>query len=115
MPITPIVVPPSQDFDGNDGPWSSFAIQVGSPPQVVEVLIFTAGYQTLVIIPEGCNNTNFANCSFLRGGLFTSNGSATWNLYDRGSSKGLFATLLESDLGFATNARYGYDTVALGW
>lgn len=27
----PIVIPASQDFDGNDGPWSSFVIQVGTP------------------------------------------------------------------------------------
>lgn len=42
----PIVIPASQDFDGNDGPWSSFVIQVGTPAQNVKTLISTAGYQT---------------------------------------------------------------------
>lgn len=25
----PVVVPPSQSFEGNDGPWSSFTLQIG--------------------------------------------------------------------------------------
>lgn len=37
----PIVIPASQDLDGNDAPWSSFALRVGTPAQTVRVAIPT--------------------------------------------------------------------------
>ena len=48
----PIVIPASQDFDGNDGPWSSFALRLGTPAQTVKVMISTAGSQTWVVLPR---------------------------------------------------------------
>jgi hypothetical protein len=37
----PIVVSASQDWDGNDGRWSSFVVQIGHPPQTMKVLVST--------------------------------------------------------------------------
>lgn len=110
----PIVIPASQDFDGNDGPWSSFALQVGTPAQDVKVLISTAGYQTWVVLTEGCISSDPPTCAISRGGTFHPNESSTW-VANNVTLKGLFSLGLESNLGYSGNGEYGYDTVALGW
>lgn len=110
----PIEFPASQDFDGPDGPWSSFALQIGTPPQTVKVLISTAGYQTWVVLPQGCNSKDPLNCKTSRGGFFQPEQSRTWLLNDL-SPNGTFSSHLESNLGYFSNAKYGYDTVTLGW
>lgn len=105
----PIVISPSQYWDGNDGPWSSFTVQVGSKPQDVRVLISTAGTATMVVIPEGCVDGMPAPCADLRGKLFDYNASTTWkfnNYYDLG---------LDKNLGIEDSGAFGFDTVALGW
>lgn len=110
----PIVVPASQNWHGNDGPWSTFILQVGSPAQNAEVLVSTAAYQTLVVLPQGCIDTDPPNCGALRGGEFFPNRSSTW-VYNAASPNGLFEINLESNLGYAANGSFGYDTIALGW
>jgi len=65
----PFSFAPSQAFEGNDGPWSTFAIRVGTPEQVFHVLISTAGQETWVPVPEGCLSTDPSNCGALRGAL----------------------------------------------
>lgn len=110
----PIVIPASQDFDGNDGPWSSFTLQVGSPAQDVKVLISTAGYQTWVVLTEGCTASDPSTCPMSRGGTFHPNESTTW-VANNVTAKGLFSLGLELNLGYTGNGKYGYDTVALGW
>lgn len=110
----PIVIPASQDFDGNDGPWSSFALQVGKPAQDVKVLISTAGYQTWVVLTEGCISLDPPTCAISRGGIFHPNESSTW-VANNVTLKGVFSLELESNLGYTGNGEYGYDTVALGW
>ena len=110
----PIVVPPSQDWDGNDGPWSSFTLQVGTPAQDVKVIISTAGDQTWVVLHQGCTASDPANCGALRGGEFFPNQSTTWVL-NNGSSHGYFDLALKANLGYFGNGEYGYDTVTLGW
>lgn len=112
----PIVIPASQDFDGNDGPWSSFVVQVGTPAQNVKTLISTAGYQTWAVLPQGCTSSDPPTCSVSRGGEFRPNESTTW-LANNVTSKGIFSLGLELNLGYAgnNNGEYGYDTVALGW
>lgn len=111
----PIVIPASQDFDGNDGPWSSFVVQVGTPAQNVKTLISTAGYQTWAVLPQGCTSSDPPTCSISRGGEFRPNESTTW-LANNVTSKGIFSLGLELNLGYAgNNGEYGYDTVALGW
>lgn len=110
----PIVIPASQDFDGNDGPWSSFALQVGNPAQDVKVLISTAGCQTWVVLTEGCISSDPSTCAISRGGIFHPNESTTW-VANNVTSKGFLTLGLELNLGYIGNGEYGYDTVALGW
>ena len=110
----PIVIPPSQDFDGNDGPWSSFTIQIGKPAQDVKVFISTASYQTWAVVPQGCTSTDPSDCATVRGGEFVPSQSSTWK-QNNGTTNGTFALDLEKNLGYAGNGEFGYDTVTLGW
>ena len=110
----PILIPPSQDFDGNDGPWSSFYVEIGSPAQDVKVLISTAGFQTWAVLPQGCIASDPPACATLRGGQFVPSQSSTWN-YSNASMNGTFTLGLETNLGYSGNGDYGYDTVVLGY
>ena len=110
----PIVIPPSQDFDGNDGPWSSFYLQVGTTPQDVKALISTAGYQTWVVLPQGCLTSDPADCATARGGQFIPSQSSTWK-YNNASINGTFNLGLETNLDYSGNGNFGYDTVVLGY
>ena len=110
----PMIIPPSQDFDGNDGPWSSFYLEIGSPAQDVKVLISTAGFQTWAVVPQGCVASDPPNCATLRGGQFLPSQSSTWR-YNNASVNGTFTLGLETNLGYSGNGDFGYDTVVLGY
>ena len=110
----PIVIPPSQEFDGNDGPWSSFYIEIGSPPQDVKVLISTASYQTWAVLPQGCDASDPPDCATSRGGQFIPSESSTWK-YNNESANGTFTLELETNLDYSGNGDYGYDTIVLGY
>ena len=110
----PISIAPSQEFDGNDGPWSSFPIQIGTPPQTVKVLVSTASSQTWAVNPQGCLASDLGNCPTLRGGFFNPNVSSSWN-QNQDVANGLAPLLLESNfLNETGNGLYGYDTIVLG-
>ncbi len=109
----PISVAPSRDFDGNDGPWSSFSIQIGTPPQTVKVLISTASSQTWAVVPQGCTQSDAANCSVSRGGVFQPSSSTTWK-QNQDIADGLSPLTLEANLHDSGTGLYGYDTVTLG-
>jgi hypothetical protein len=113
IPI-PIVVPASQNFEGNDGPWSSFTLQIGTPAQDVNVLISTAGYQTWAVVPEGCTPSDPPSCAMLRGGEFLTNRSTTWTR-NNVTTNGTFTLGLELNLDYSGNRLYGSDTIGLGW
>lgn len=66
------------DREGNDGPWSSFSLRVGSPSQDITVLVSTASNQPLVVLPEGCPTGSASTCGSDRGGLFEPSSSSTW-------------------------------------
>lgn len=66
---SPYVFATSQAFEGNDGPWSTVVIRVGTPEQIFHVLISTNGQETWVPVPEGCLDTDPSNCGELRGVL----------------------------------------------
>lgn len=117
----PISWPASEYWDGNDGLWNTFTVQVGTPPQVFRVLPSTAGQETWLPDPEGCtvadpNEPGY--CGYLRGALpisganssgFQNNQSSTWNLI------GTYTLdAQEADLGYGGNGLYGFDTVVLG-
>ncbi|KAL8782810.1 MAG: hypothetical protein Q9213_005089 [Squamulea squamosa] len=114
--LEPIVVPASQNFEGNDGPWSSFTLRIGSPAQVVTVFISTAAHQTLAVTPLGCIASDPINCAQTRGGLFNPNKSTTWtpNTSSTGNTS-TYTLELETNLGYSGTAQYGFDSVALGW
>ena len=111
-----IVIPASQNFEGNDGPWSSFTLQIGTPAQTVNVLVLTASSQMWTVLQEGCIASDGAECAELRGGVFDIDKSTTWVPVKASPiGTGTFSTGLEENLGYATHGKYGYDTVALGW
>jgi len=95
--------------EGNDGPWSSFTIQVGTPAQDVRALISTAGTETWVVLPQGCTSDDPSNCADLRGQEFNINASSTW------TSNNFYDLELESNLGYTGNGEFGFDTVGLSW
>ncbi|KAL8716371.1 MAG: hypothetical protein Q9220_000278 [cf. Caloplaca sp. 1 TL-2023] len=109
----PISVQPSQQWDGNDGPWSSFAIRVGTPPQTVRVFASTLVPETWVVLTGGCVSSDPVDCSTSRGQLFSPNASSTWNAvndFELGVEKNLRNYSSNWDHG-----RYGFDTLALGY
>jgi len=109
---------PSTYWDGNDGSWNSFIVQVGTPPQDFRILPSTSGQETWVLNPQGCTPEDPVDCPYQRGTLpyhgvnstgFQSNESTTWR------DIGLYTLdALEEQLGYSGNGLYGFDTVAIG-
>ena len=110
---------PSTYWDGNDGSWNSFLVQVGTPPQDFRVFPSTAGQETWVLNPEGCTSNDPSDCAYLRGVLPFANGtnssgfdipsSSTWDAI------GIYTLdAQESQLGYQGNGLYGFDSVVLG-
>ena len=108
-----ISIAPSQYWEGNDGPWSTFPLQVGTGAvgglQNVRVLVSTAVYAIWTVGAEGCPNNFVTDCSKNRGGLFLTNQSLTW------TPNSIYETGVEINLGLETNGYLGYDTATLGW
>ena len=99
--------------DGNDGPWSTFDIHVGTPPQPLRVLVSLNAGEIWVISANktegGCLATDPPGCGQARGGLFTTNLSTTWQ------NKGDYDLDIEQNLnGNLYNGDYGLDAVGLG-
>ncbi|TVY17027.1 hypothetical protein LARI1_G006003 [Lachnellula arida] len=116
--LSPLVVPPSQYWDGVDGKWSSVALRLGSPAQSVRAIVSTNSPQTFVVLPQGCDTIAIdpvpPNCASGRGGLFNPNTSTTWQ------DQGLFGINsdgvgLEAALGYTQYADYGLEDVGLGF
>ncbi|KAI9740178.1 MAG: hypothetical protein M1834_004756 [Cirrosporium novae-zelandiae] len=108
--IQPFSVPVTGQWDGDDGPWSSFAAAVGNPLQSVRLLPSSGESSIWVILPEGCYYSD-VNCSNLRGNEFFTNESSTWQ------QKGLFDLEISEEklLGYSGNGLYGFDNLSLGW
>lgn len=104
----PVVVFPSQDWDGNDGPWSTFTLRIGNPAQNVRLLPSTASQQTLVVLPLGCPPGFPPECGSSRGWLFNSTSSTTW--VDKGNYKLLVGQNLELD----DRGDFGFDSIGVG-
>ena len=102
--------------EGNDGPWSTFDIHVGAPPQPVRVLVSFVAEQTWVVSANktngGCLATDPSSCAQARGGLFSTNLSTTWQ--DKGIW-GLGIELnLEDYLHIDDAWDFGFDAMGLG-
>ncbi|KAH0403909.1 acid protease, partial [Aureobasidium melanogenum] len=109
----PINVEASQYWDGADGPWSSFPLQVGTAAQDIRVFISTNGYTTWTVRPLGCGGeaSSISGCEESRGEFFLTNESLTWvpnSIFQLGLPN-------EMALGLDDEANYGFDTVTLGW
>lgn len=108
-----ISIAPSQYWEGVDGPWSSFPLQVGSGnvggAQSVRLMPSTAGTAIWTVGAEGCPNNYVDNCPKSRGGLFLTNQSLSW------SPASIYETGLEINLGLDSSGYVGYDTATLGW
>ncbi|KAL8898721.1 MAG: hypothetical protein Q9207_006561, partial [Kuettlingeria erythrocarpa] len=95
--------------EGHDGPWSSFALRVGTPAQDVRVFISTASQVSWIVLDgQGCV-TGDGTCAAARGGLFNRNTSSTWN------PNGFWQLGNERNLGIFANGLYGNDTIGLGY
>ena len=119
---SPFSYAPAQTWDGNDGKWSTFIVQIGTPPQDFRVLPSTAGQETWVPNPEGCTPSDPSNCGYARGAQvfnnqqstgFQTNESSSWQslgVYDLN-----FETNLdyENNVSYAGQGLYGFDTVGL--
>ena len=114
---SPVSWPASPYWDGNDGVWNSFVVQVGTPPQAFRILPSTAGQETWVPVPAGCTSRDLSDpdyCGYLRGTLPGSAGfevdeSSTWEAI------GIYTLdAQEAKLGYGGNGQYGYDTVVMG-
>ncbi|KAF2017234.1 acid protease [Aaosphaeria arxii CBS 175.79] len=113
----PYVVPTSGKFDGNDGNWSTFKINIGTPGQDFRVLASTQSGQAFVVVPDGCLEQDGADCPNLRGAEifqssqspgFRANNSKSW------SQIGIFGVDLEERLNINITGQFGYDNIALG-
>ncbi|KAF3319024.1 hypothetical protein TWF173_005429 [Orbilia oligospora] len=112
----PVEVDPSQEWDGKDGPWSTFAVRIGTPPQVARILPGTGSNQQMVVLPEGCmSSKDTSTCPNLRGFTFKMDESTTWENNTLYSSTSIYELGVEKRLGFEGNAIFGYDDMVLGW
>ncbi|KAF1358978.1 hypothetical protein EJ07DRAFT_166427 [Lizonia empirigonia] len=113
----PYSVPPSQQFDGNNGSWSTFEISVGIPGQDFRLLPSTKSGITYVIAPEGCNQpTDPTNCANLRGAeIFDSTQNTGFQVArsTQWSAIGQYGVDLEDALNMTAEGLFGYDHVAL--
>ncbi|KAK3677045.1 hypothetical protein LTR78_003250 [Recurvomyces mirabilis] len=113
----PYLVAPTYSWDGVDGLWSTFAIEVGTPPQSLRVVPATIGHEIWAPVVEGCEGlTQLANCGNLRGvdgngsQGYQTNASTSWNAipgdpYVLSDGQNLF--------GIFDTGLYAYDTVAI--
>ena len=111
----PIVIGPSQDWDGNDGSWSSFAVRIGTPARYVKTFVSTSGYQTWSIAPQGCLPTDPSNCAVSRGNIFNGSASTTWSPVSGNVSASIYSLDYERNLDYSSNGIFGYDVVGLGF
>ncbi|KAF2843522.1 acid protease, partial [Patellaria atrata CBS 101060] len=86
-PPAPYVFPTTQRFDGDDGPWSTFKLAVGTPEQHFRILPSLAS--SFIWLPRmgACNNTDLGTCADARGiepflslnhGGFEASQSSSW-------------------------------------
>lgn len=104
----PVVVSPSQVWDGDDGSWSTFTFRVGTPAQNVRLLPSTASQQTLVILTLGCPPGFPPSCATSRGWLYDNGTSSTW------VEKGDYRLLVGQNPHPADGGTFGFDTIGIG-
>ena len=110
----PYIFEPSHQWLGSDGPWSTFLVNVGTPPQTFHILPATNVQETWVPLPQACAQSSF-DCPELRGVPdvststgFDINGSTSW------IEAGTYNLVSEEVLGYYGNGLYGFDSVEIG-
>ena len=106
----------SQFWEGNDGPWSTFVLQVGNTSQEVRILPSTASSSTWVVYADpGCSNVPVTDCATSRGKAFQRSLSRTWTPASIGQTAFFELGLEENLLGREVYGEFGWDVVSLGW
>ena len=116
----------SEYWEGNDGPWSTFVVNIGSQGQQMRVLPASSQSAISVVLdPDGCPPQYPANCSALRGNLFHPDpDDSTWSRQRPLDGEDFFVLTFDSESalpnytthdGASTNAEVGYDTLGLNW
>lgn len=83
---------------------------MGTPEQIVRVLISTASQQTWVVLAKGCLPSD-TPCKDARGGIYHPENSTTWSQ----QGDGYYQLQLEPNLmNVSANGLYGNDTIGLG-
>ena len=93
--------------DGDDGPWSSFTLRLGTPEQNVRVFVSSSSPDTWVVLPNACS-TGDSNCLEERGQTYDYNTSSTWRQH------GFFQISTEQNLNLSAQAVFGNETLGLG-
>ncbi|KAK0668400.1 aspartic peptidase domain-containing protein [Cercophora samala] len=115
---SPLVIPGSQYFEGNDGPWSTFDVRVGTPEQFIRVLPSTASPHTLVPLTGlACSREAFGtippDCAVSRGNLFDPNESSSWqDIGQYGINQN--GVGLGAHLGYDVGVQFGLEKLGLG-
>ncbi|OCL13173.1 acid protease [Glonium stellatum] len=122
--LLPYIFPPSGSFEGNDGAWSTFTVNIGDSGngisgQDFRVLISTSGSATLIPVQTSwCNVPDQLTCANSRGVQpyhsirspgFQSDKSSNWQ------QEGLYNLEIPNYVpNTHSNATYGRDTVGIG-
>jgi hypothetical protein len=114
-------IAPSQRFEGNDGAWSTFKLNVGTPPQMLRVLPATSISYVTLITQTGCINVPVPACESARGGspsLFNLSASLTFNRLSALDGSRNFYLPFDSELPLGVigmlPASVGLDAVTIG-
>ena len=98
--------------DGNDGAWSSFTFQIGTPPQTVRLLPSTTGNSIWTVWDNAlsCGGISTTDCPSARGNLFSFGHSTSWK------NESLYSLPLNPEhyLPYSGNAYFGFDNVTVG-
>ncbi|KAK0105097.1 hypothetical protein ONS96_004500 [Cadophora gregata f. sp. sojae] len=105
----PITIFSNSDWDGNDGPWSSFSFRTGNPPQTQKLLISTSSRSVLLVSSSGCTSSDPPDCATQRGGTFDPTKSSTWVANTIAVNTSLS---LQSSLGYDVTGNFGFDDFA---
>jgi hypothetical protein len=91
--------------EGKDGPWGTFHIHVGTPPQTISVLPGTLLSEPWLAYPESCMPVT--NCT--ADNSFKMNKSSTWNFF----SPWNVGPVITPRLNITGSGLYGQDTVSV--
>lgn len=109
-----ISIPPAQNWVGNNGPWSSFGLQIGSPAQEVAVLPATSKSNIWAVQNDSCSSMiAVGDCEAFFGGLYEPENSTSFVDLKRSDQEPYFELPFrpEQSLGYEGNAQIGTDNV----